>query len=53
MPFKLADGSDFLLVDGTRFLVAGDTPSGWLPVGIAVIGIVCVVLINRWATVPR
>ena len=48
--FKLSDGSDFLLSDGSRFLVGGDVASVWLPVGIAVIGLVCVVLIDRWAT---
>ena len=53
MPFKFADGSDFLLADGTRFLVTGDALSVWLPLGITVIGIVCVVLINWWAAVPR
>ena len=48
--FKLSDGSDFLLSDGSRFLVGGDVATIWLPVGIAVIGLVCVVLIDRWAT---
>ena len=48
--FKLSDGSDFLLADGSRFLVGGDVASAWLPVGIAVIGLVCVVLVDRWAT---
>ena len=50
VPFTLADGSEFLLADGARFLVAGDAPSFWLAAAVAVIGIGCVVVLNRWAT---
>ena len=35
--FKLSDGSDFLLADGSRFLVGGDVATIWFPVGIAII----------------
>ncbi len=48
--FKLSDGSDFLLSDGSRFLLSDATHSAWIPFGIAVIGVACVVLIDRWAT---
>ena len=48
--FKLSDGSDFLLADGSHFLVGGDVSSVWLAVGIAVIGVACVVLIDRSET---
>ncbi len=48
--FKLSDGSDFLLSDGSRFLVGGDVASVWLAAGIAVIGLVCIVLVDRWVS---